>query len=106
MLYGCAGAKFGRMGSCFMIILVMGVNGSGKVKGGKMLASKLGWVFLDADNFHSAENVEKMRRGVPLSDMDRELWLAAIHAELVKRAGENVDGVLACLALREGYRER
>src|SRR5580692_1009969 len=89
-----------------MIILVMGVTGSGKTTVGKMLASRLGWVFLDADNFHSAENVEKMRRGVPLSDMDREPWLAAIHAELVKRAGENVDVVLACSALKQSYRER
>jgi len=89
-----------------MIILVMGVTGSGKTTVGKMLASRLGWVFLDADNFHSAENVEKMRRGVPLSDMDREPWLAAIHAELVQCAGEKVDAVLACSALKESYRER
>jgi gluconokinase len=89
-----------------MIILVMGVTGSGKTTVGKMLASRLGWVFLDADNFHSAENVEKMRRGIPLSDADRGPWLAAIHAELVKCAGEKVDAVLACSALKESYRER
>src|SRR5580692_3639534 len=47
-----------------------------------------------------------MRRGVPLSHVDREPWLAALHAELVKRAGENVDVVLACSALKESYRER
>jgi gluconokinase len=89
-----------------MIILVMGVTGSGKTTVGKMLASRLGWVFLDADNFHSAENVEKMRRGIPLSDADRGPWLAAIHAELVKCSGEKVDAVLACSALKESYRER
>lgn len=89
-----------------MILLVMGVTGSGKTTVGKMLASRLGWVFLDADNFHSAENVEKMRRGIPLSDADRGPWLAAIHAELVKCAGEKVDAVLACSALKESYRER
>jgi gluconokinase len=89
-----------------MIILVMGVTGSGKTTVGKMLASRLGWVFLDADNFHSAENVEKMRRGIPLSDADRGPWLAAIHAELVQCAGEKVDAVLACSALKESYRER
>ena len=89
-----------------MIILVMGVTGSGKTTVGKMLASRLGWVFLDADNFHSAENVEKMRRGIPRSDAGRGPWLAAIHAELVKCAGEKVDAVLACSALKESYRER
>jgi gluconokinase len=89
-----------------MIILVMGVTGSGKTTVGKMLASRLGWVYLDADNFHSAENVEKMRRGVPLSDADREPWLGAIHAELLKCAEENRDAVLACSALKQSYRER
>ena len=89
-----------------MIILVMGVTGSGKTTVGKMLASRLGWVFLDADNFHSAENVEKMRREIPLSDADRGPWLAAIYAELVKCSGEKVDAVLACSALKESYRER
>jgi gluconokinase len=89
-----------------MIILVMGVTGSGKTTVGKMLASRLGWVYLDADNFHSAENVEKMRRGVPLSDADREPWLGAIHAELLKYAEENRDAVLACSALKQSYRER
>ena len=89
-----------------MIILVMGVTGSGKTTVGKMLASRLGWVYLDADNFHSAENVEKMRRGVPLSDADREPWLGAIHAALLKCAGENRDAVLACSALKQSYRER
>jgi gluconokinase len=61
---------------------------------------------LDAGNFHSAENVEKMRRGVPLSDADREPWLGAIHAALLKCAGENRDAVLACSALKQSYRER
>jgi gluconokinase len=89
-----------------MIFLVMGVTGAGKTTVEELLASRLGWVFLDADDFHPAENVEKMRRGVALSDVEREPWLGAIHAELLKCAGENRDAVLACSALKRSYRER
>jgi len=89
-----------------MILLVMGVTGSGKTTVGKLLAQSLGWLFLDADDFHPAENIEKMKHGVPLTDQDREPWLAAIHAELQKCAGKKQDAVLACSALKESYRER
>jgi gluconokinase len=89
-----------------MIVLVMGVTGSGKTTVGKLLASRLGWVFLDADDFHPVENVEKMRRGVALTDADREPWLAAIHVELLKCAAKKQDAVLACSALKQNYRER
>jgi gluconokinase len=89
-----------------MILLVMGVTGSGKTTVGKLLAQRLGWLFLDADDFHPAANIEKMKHGVPLSDEDREPWLAAIHAELLKCAAENKDAVLACSALKQSYRER
>ncbi len=89
-----------------MILLVMGVTGSGKTTVGKLLAQRLGWLFLDADDFHPAENVEKMKRGMPLSDEDREPWLAAIHAELLQCAAKKQDAVLACSALKQRYRER
>ena len=79
-----------------MILLVMGVTGSGKTTVGKLLASRLGWVFLDADDFHPAENIAKMKRGVALTDEDREPWLAAIHAELLQCAAKKQDAVLAC----------
>lgn len=71
-----------------------------------MLAEKLGWVFLEADTFHSVSNIEKMRSGVHLNDADRMPWLDAIHSELLFQdaAGENV--VLACSALKENYRRR
>lgn len=87
-----------------MILLVMGVTGSGKSTVGKMLAERLGWPFLEADDFHSAANKAKMHRGVPLTEVDRLPWLEAIHAELVKQdaAGKNV--VLACSALSRKYR--
>jgi gluconokinase len=88
-----------------MILLVMGVTGSGKTTVGKLLARRLNWLFLDADDFHPAANIEKMKHGVALSDEDREPWLAAIHAELLKCAAKNQDAVLACSALKQSYRE-
>ena len=87
-----------------MILLVMGVTGSGKSTVGRLLADRMGWVFLEADDFHSAENNEKMKRGVPLTDADRIPWLEAIHAELHARAVSGKDVVLACSALKEEYR--
>jgi gluconokinase len=89
-----------------MILLVMGVTGSGKTTVGKLLASRLGWVFLDADDFHPAENIQKMQRGVALTDADRWPWLDAIHAELLKCAAKKQAAVLACSALKQSYRER
>jgi gluconokinase len=88
-----------------MILLVMGVTGSGKTTVGKLFAQRLGWLFLDADAFHPAENIEKMKHGVPLTDQDREPWLVAIHAELLECAAKNQDAVLACSALKQSYRE-
>ncbi len=83
----------------------MGTTGSGKSTVGEMLAQRLGWMFLEADDFHSAANKEKMHRGIPLSDADRAPWLAAIHSELLRQSelGRNV--VLACSALKQEYRD-
>ena len=89
-----------------MLILVMGVAGSGKTLIGSSLAKSLGWRFVDADTFHPAANVEKMTRGIPLTDADREPWLCAIQQAISDwtKSGDNV--VLACSALRRQYRER
>lgn len=89
-----------------MIILVMGVTGAGKTTVGKLLAQRLGWQFLDADDFHTAANIEKMKRGISLTDADREPWLDAIHRALVNSAANNQDVVLACSALKQRYREK
>ncbi len=89
-----------------MVIILMGVTGSGKTTIGRGLARELGWEFDDADDFHPAANVLKMARGVPLDDADRAPWLDTLR-ELVRarvRRGENA--VLACSALKESYRER
>jgi gluconokinase len=89
-----------------MILLVMGVTGAGKTTFGRLLAQRLGWQFLDADDFHSSDNIEKMKNGVSLTDGDREPWLDAIHAELMNCAAKNQNAVLACSALKESYRRR
>jgi gluconokinase len=88
-----------------MVILVMGPTGAGKTTVGKLLARRLDWVFLDADDFHSEANREKMHRGIPLSEADRGPWLDAIHDELLWKTREGEDIVLACSALRQAYRE-
>jgi len=83
----------------------MGVVGAGKTTIGTVLAQKLGWDFVDADNFHPAENVKKIRRGIALTDGDRVPWLTAMHGAIVQwnRTGQNV--VLACSALKNSYRQ-
>lgn len=89
-----------------MIVIVVGVSGAGKTTIGKLLADELGWRFYEADDFHSCANVEKMHRGVPLTDEDRWPWLEELR-KLIKRcvqSGENA--VLACSALKRAYRER
>lgn len=89
-----------------MIILVMGVTGAGKTTVGKLLAERLTWKFLDADDFHPPENIEKMKRGISLTDADREPWLAAIHSALVTCTAKCQDAVLACSALKQSYRDQ
>jgi len=84
----------------------MGVTGSGKSTIGKIVAERLGWVFLEADEFHSSENIAKMHNGIPLTDADRLPWLDAIHARLIELNAEGKEVVLACSALKESYRER
>jgi gluconokinase len=88
-----------------MIILVMGVTGSGKTTVGKLLAQRLNYEFLDADDFHSAANRIKMHHAIPLADADRAPWLAAIHDELLRKNNLGQSVVLACSALKQEYRD-
>jgi gluconokinase len=87
-----------------MILVLMGVSGSGKTTIGKVLAGELGWTFVEGDDFHPRANVEKMHRGEPLDDNDRRPWLHALRDRIDQAAerGENV--VLACSALKHDYR--
>ena len=84
--------------------MVMGVSGSGKSTVGRGLAERLGVPFAEADDFHPATNVAKMREGVPLSDADRGPWLDRIAQWLAGSAGGG--GVVACSALARRYRGR
>jgi gluconokinase len=88
-----------------MVILIMGVSGSGKTSIGKLLAEALGWQFEDADSFHSTTSVEKMSRGIPLTDSDRLPWLKAMQCAISEWLQSGTDTVLACSALKVSYRQ-
>ena len=88
-----------------MIIVVMGVSGSGKTTIGEKLAMALGTGFTDADEFHSPASIEKMRTGVALTDADRGSWLLATRAAIDERKHEGTGHVFACSALKARYRE-
>ena len=88
-----------------MILLLMGVAGSGKTTVGTALASHLGWEFADADDYHSAANVEKMASGIPLTDEDRAPWLEALRTLIVSWVESGNNAVLACSALKQAYRD-
>lgn len=89
-----------------MVVIVMGVSGTGKSTVGRALADRLEWTFVDADDLHSVENRRKMAAGTPLTDVDRQPWLEVLRARMEKalNAGENV--VLAFSGLKRGYRAR
>ena len=89
-----------------MIVVVMGVSGSGQDRVGQALATDLGWPFFDADDFHPEANVAKMAAGTPLTDADRWPWLDRLAAEMKAIDGRGANAVLACSALRQAYRDR
>jgi gluconokinase len=89
-----------------MIVVVMGVCGSGKTTVGQALAASLHWPFLDADAFHPPANVAKMARGMPLTDDDRWPWFDRIVAELKRQRSAGAQVVVACSALKQAYRDR
>jgi gluconokinase len=89
-----------------MIVIVGGVAGSGKTTVGALLADRLHWNFADADAFHPAANIVKMRSGVPLTDSDRKPWLAAINTWMDERIAAGEPAVAGCSALRQSYRDQ
>ncbi|HUO17449.1 MAG TPA: gluconokinase, GntK/IdnK-type [Verrucomicrobiae bacterium] len=83
----------------------MGVTGSGKTTTGTLLASELGWKFVDGDDFHSQSNIEKILRGIALTDEDRRPWLARLRNQIQSWIAQHQNVILACSALKESYRQ-
>ena len=88
-----------------MIVVLMGVSGSGKTTIGGLLAERTGLVFADADDHHPAANKQKMAAGIALNDVDREPWLRELNRLLLGWFVSGQGGILACSALKEKYRE-
>jgi gluconokinase len=88
-----------------LVLILMGVSGTGKTTLGVMLSKETGWPFLDGDDFHPAANKAKMASGVPLDDDDRAPWLAILHTKIAEYANAGKSMILACSALKEKYRE-
>lgn len=88
-----------------MIVIVMGVSGSGKTTVGKLLATSLNWDFSDADDFHSAANIAKMSLGMALDDADRMPWLLELQSAIADWLQVKKNVVLACSALKATYRD-
>ncbi len=89
-----------------MIVVLMGVSGSGKTTIGTALATRLGWAFVEGDDWHPPQNVAKMSAGTPLTDDDRWPWLDRLNAELRAREARGESVVVTCSALKQGYRDR
>jgi gluconokinase len=88
-----------------MVIVIMGPAGAGKTTIGRALAVELGWRFVDGDEAHPPRNIEKMHAGIPLTDADREPWLATLHTIATQAIDRSEPTVIACSALKERYRQ-
>jgi gluconokinase len=87
-----------------VFVIIFGVSGAGKTTIGQPLAHELGWRFFEADDFHPGANIDKMRRGIPLTDEDRWPWLESLRELIARSLGAGENAVLACSALKEKYR--
>jgi gluconokinase len=88
-----------------MILILMGVSGSGKTRVGRLLAAELGWPFYEGDEFHPPANIAKMSQGVPLNDDDRAPWLARLGAAMDELIVAGRSAIFTCSALKKEYRD-
>lgn len=88
-----------------VVIIIMGVSGTGKSVVGRALAESLGWRFREGDDFHPAANIAKMSAGIPLTDADRAPFLTGIRNEIVDLLARGESAVIACSALKASYRD-
>src|SRR5688500_17526819 len=88
-----------------IVLVIMGVTGSGKTTIAALLAGLLRWDFVDADSLPPVSNVEKMTRGMPLTDGDRWPWLHAIAAWIASTRHVGRCGIVACSGLKRSYRD-
>lgn len=88
-----------------MVIILMGPTGCGKTTVGRELQLLLNWDFYDADDYHPKDNVEKMSKGIPLTDEDRRPWLEGLREEIRKWNSNSGNAILACSALKNIYRD-
>lgn len=93
------------MEGAMKIVVVMGVSGCGKTTLGRGLVEALGWAFYEGDSLHPRANVEKMSRGIPLSDADRQPWLEAIGHLMDELSASGQSAVITCSALKQAYRD-
>lgn len=87
-----------------MIIVLTGPSGAGKTTVGQALAGALGWLFIEGDAFHMPGSLDKIRRGIPLTDRDRGPWLERLHQAISATVERRESAVLACSALKQQYR--
>ncbi|HEX5760886.1 MAG TPA: gluconokinase [Thermoanaerobaculia bacterium] len=88
-----------------MVVVLTGVAGAGKTTVGRLLATELGWRFVEGDELHAPASVAKMARGEPLTDEDRRPWLAALRAAIADLLARGEDAVVTCSALKAAYRD-
>lgn len=86
-------------------LVIMGVSGSGKTTIATALSERLGWIYAEADEFHSPENISKMTRGIALTDEDRKPWLDAIAQWISDKSAKDESTIVTCSALKRSYRD-